>query len=136
MSQKFAFTLRPRAVYGSLFSRRDASSNPFSGFPGSEIYFAPAVTEALSRDPLIEAFSESWRTTMNPQSTQPYSPSATSDLLTAPEAAIYLRISLGTLRHRVCRRKIPFVRIGRTVRFRKAHLDRLISENLQQRVGA
>ena len=24
----------------------------------------------------------------------------------------------------------------RTVRFRKAHLDRLISENLQQRVGA
>jgi len=73
---------------------------------------------------------------MNPQSTQPYSPSATSDLMTAPEAAIYLRISLGTLRHWVCRRKIPFVRIGRTVRFRKAHLDRLISENLQQRVGA
>jgi len=36
---------------------------------------------------------------MNPQSTQPYSPSATSDLLTAPEAAGYLRISLGTLRH-------------------------------------
>ena len=73
---------------------------------------------------------------MNPQSTQPYSPSATSDLLTAPEAAIYLRISLGTLRHWVCRRKIQFIRIGRTVRFRRAHLDRLISENLQQRSGA
>ena len=73
---------------------------------------------------------------MNPQSTQPYSPSATSDLLTAPEAAIYLRISLGTLRHWVCRGKIQFIRMGRSVRFRKAHLDRFISENLQMRAGA
>jgi excisionase family DNA binding protein len=73
---------------------------------------------------------------MNAQSTQPYAPSATSDLLTAPEAAVYLRISLGTLRHWVCRHKIQFIRMGRTVRFRKAHLDRFISENLQQRPGA
>ena len=66
---------------------------------------------------------------MNRQSPQP--PSAISDLMTAPEAAIYLRISLGTLRHWVCRRKIQFIKIGRTIRFRKAHLDRFISENLQ-----
>jgi excisionase family DNA binding protein len=68
---------------------------------------------------------------MNPQSTPPNPPSATSDLLTAPEAAIYLWISQGALRNWVCRRKIQFIRIGRAVRFRKAHLDRFISENLQ-----
>src|SRR4030095_11243402 len=113
-----------------------ASSNPFSGFQVRKFILPPLSRRPLSRDPLLEAFSESWRTTMNPQSTQPYSPSATSDLLTAPEAAIYLRISLGTLRHWVCRREIQFIRMGRTVRFRKAHLDRLISENLQLRAEA
>jgi excisionase family DNA binding protein len=68
---------------------------------------------------------------MNPEPTQPHSQLVASDLLTAAEAATYLRISLGTLRHWVCRRKIQFIKIGRSVRFRKAHLDRFISENLQ-----
>ena len=35
--------------------------------------------------------------------------------MTAPEAAIYLRISKGTLQHWVSDRKIEFVKIGRSV---------------------
>jgi excisionase family DNA binding protein len=69
---------------------------------------------------------------MNPEPMKTHAPLLDSDLMTAAEAAMYLRISLGTLRHWVCRRKIQFIKIGRTVRFRKAHLDRFISENLQK----
>jgi excisionase family DNA binding protein len=56
-----------------------------------------------------------------------------SDLMTSPEAATYLRISKGMLRHWVSDRKIEFVKLGRAVRFRKAHLDQFISQNLQQK---
>ena len=57
----------------------------------------------------------------------------TSDLMTSPEAATYLCISKGTLRHWVRDRKIEFVKLGRVVRFRKAHLDRFISQRLQEK---
>src|SRR5262249_50072880 len=57
----------------------------------------------------------------------------TSDLMTSPEAATYLCISKGTLRHWVSNRKIEFVKLGRAVRFRKAHLDRFISQKLQKK---
>src|SRR5262249_61600705 len=55
----------------------------------------------------------------------------TSDLMNSREAATYLCISKGTLRHWVSDRKIEFVKLGRAVRFRKAHLDRFISQKLQ-----
>jgi excisionase family DNA binding protein len=60
------------------------------------------------------------------------SQSKTSDLMTSPEAALYLQVSYGTLRHWICDRKIECVKLGRIVRFRKAHLDRFLSQSLQK----
>src|SRR5215467_4829719 len=57
----------------------------------------------------------------------------TSDLMTSREAATYLCISKGTLRHWVSDRRIEFVKLGRAVRFRKAYLDRFISQKLQKK---
>ena len=42
-----------------------------------------------------------------------------AELLTATEAADYLRISECTLRHWVSDKKIRFIKIGRVVRFKK-----------------
>jgi excisionase family DNA binding protein len=53
-------------------------------------------------------------------------------LMTSPEAALYLQVSYGTLRHWICDRKIECVKLGRIVRFRKAHLDRFLSQSLQK----
>jgi len=53
-----------------------------------------------------------------------------SELLTASEAAEYLRISEWTLRHWVSDKKIRFIKIGRAVRFKKAHLDRFLQDNV------
>jgi excisionase family DNA binding protein len=69
---------------------------------------------------------------MKATQSEPFLQSTASDLMTSPEAAIYLRISKGTLRHWVSDRKIEFVKMGRSVRFRKAHLERFISENVQE----
>jgi len=55
---------------------------------------------------------------------------ANSELLTAGEAAEYLRISEWTLRHWVSDKKIRFIKIGRAVRFKKAHLDRFLLDNV------
>jgi excisionase family DNA binding protein len=49
-----------------------------------------------------------------------------AELLTAAEAADYLRISEWTLRHWVSDKKVRFIKIGRAVRFKKAHLDRFL----------
>jgi len=65
----------------------------------------------------------SWRNKLNATQTTQLSQSMTSDLMTSPEAAIYLRISQGTLQRWVHDRKIEFVKMGRTVRFRKAGGD-------------
>ena len=51
-------------------------------------------------------------------------------LLSVDEAATYLKIAAWTLRHWVSQRKIPFVRLGRLVRFRQADLDAFISKNI------
>jgi excisionase family DNA binding protein len=53
-----------------------------------------------------------------------------SELLTAGEAAQYLRISEWTLRHWVSDRKIRFIKMGRAVRFKRAHLDRFLQDNV------
>jgi excisionase family DNA binding protein len=47
--------------------------------------------------------------------------------LTANEAAEYLRLpSVGAIRVLVCKRKIPFHKLGRNLRFKRVELDRLL----------
>ncbi len=47
--------------------------------------------------------------------------------LTSNEAAAYLRLpTVGALRVLVCRRKVPFHKLGRSLRFNKAELDILL----------
>lgn len=47
--------------------------------------------------------------------------------LTSSEAAHYLRLpSVGALRVLVFKRRLPFYRIGRSLRFKKCELDRLL----------
>ncbi len=47
-------------------------------------------------------------------------------LLTAQEAADYLRIPLGSLYVKISKKQLPCVRLGRLLRFRKSELDRLM----------
>ena len=51
-------------------------------------------------------------------------------LMTVDEAASYLRLAPWTLRHWVCQKKIPYVRLGRTVRFRRRDMERFVSQNV------
>jgi excisionase family DNA binding protein len=54
--------------------------------------------------------------------------------LTSREAVVYLRLpSLGALRNLVYRRKIPFVRLGRRLRFNREALDRFLESSLTER---
>ncbi len=47
--------------------------------------------------------------------------------LTSNEAAEYLRLpSVGALRVLVCKRRLPFHKLGRSLRFKRAELDRLL----------
>ena len=53
--------------------------------------------------------------------------------LTSREAVVYLRLpSTGALRNLVYRRKIPFVRLGRRLRFDRERLDRFLESSLIQ----
>ena len=38
--------------------------------------------------------------------------------------SVYLKLAQGTLRHRVMRGEIPYIKIGRSVRFGKKQIDR------------
>ncbi len=50
--------------------------------------------------------------------------------LTADEAAEYLRLpSVGMLRVLVCKREVPFHKLGRRLRFKKMDLDRLLESS-------
>jgi excisionase family DNA binding protein len=51
-------------------------------------------------------------------------------LMTVDEAAAYLRLAPWTLRHWVCKKKIPYVRLGRSVRFRRKDMERFVTQNL------
>ena len=56
-------------------------------------------------------------------------PNTTPDtllLLTAQEAADYLRIPLGSLYVRIHKKEIPCTRLGRLLRFRRSELDGLM----------
>jgi excisionase family DNA binding protein len=54
-------------------------------------------------------------------------------LLTLEDAAAYLKISPGTLKHWIAWRKIEHIKVGKLTRFTKAALDRFVQ---QQTVAA
>jgi len=71
---------------------------------------------------------------MNKNEHTPYGVgAANSILLTRREAAAYLGVAEQTLAVWKCtgRRTLPFVKIGRLVRYRKADLDAFILQHLQ-----
>lgn len=49
-------------------------------------------------------------------------------LLTAAEAAHYLGLAEGTVRNRASANEIPFVKLGRSLRFRRSELDQWVKE--------
>ena len=62
-------------------------------------------------------------------------PEDTSMLMTVDEAAAYLRLAPWTLRHWVCKKKIPYVRLGRSVRFRRKDMERFVTQNLHAKLN-
>ena len=54
--------------------------------------------------------------------------------LNAKEAAQYLRLaSVGVLRNMVSQRRVPFYKLGRSLRFKRSDLDQLIESS--KRIG-
>lgn len=60
----------------------------------------------------------------------PDSAPGTGALLTLPEAASLLRLRVSTLRAWVLRRRIPYCKVGRLVRVRRADIERLIAASV------
>lgn len=58
-------------------------------------------------------------------------PTANStELLTLPEAAGMLRLKVSTLRAWLLRRRIPYVKVGRLVRFRRSDIEEVIAVSI------
>jgi excisionase family DNA binding protein len=55
--------------------------------------------------------------------------STDAGLRSVPEAAQYLRLSVGTMRNWLSQRRLECVKMGRRTLIRQAELDRLISAN-------
>ncbi len=55
---------------------------------------------------------------------------AEGDLLTLPEAASLLRLRVSTLRAWILQRRIPYVKVGRLVRLRRADVEALIERSV------
>ena len=55
---------------------------------------------------------------------------AESDLLTVTEAASLIRLKPSTVRAWVLRRRIPYVKVGRRVLFRRSDLEALITSSV------
>ncbi len=55
-------------------------------------------------------------------------------LLTVEDTAKALNISVGTLRDWIQYRRIPFIRLGRCIRFRPEDLERIQKEGLKTSV--
>lgn len=53
-------------------------------------------------------------------------------LMTVPEGAAYLGIKLSRLYTAVRRRELPFMKVGRLVRFEREHLDQWIKDRHQE----
>jgi excisionase family DNA binding protein len=52
-----------------------------------------------------------------------------TDLLTVPEAAAFLRLKVSTIRSWVLKRRIPYVKLGGRVLIRKVDLEALIEKS-------
>jgi len=55
---------------------------------------------------------------------------AENELLTLAEVGAILKLKTSTMRAWVLRRRIPFCKVGRLVRVRRADVERLIAETL------
>jgi excisionase family DNA binding protein len=53
-----------------------------------------------------------------------------SELLSIPEAAQLLRLQPSTIRSWILKRKLPFVKLGRLVRLRRADVEALIERSI------
>lgn len=53
-------------------------------------------------------------------------------LMTAEQVANYLGIAVGTVYNKVSRNEIPYVKVGRSVRFRRAAIDGWMEERPTQ----
>jgi excisionase family DNA binding protein len=62
-------------------------------------------------------------------------PDDNNALMTVEETAAYLRLAPWTIRHWVCQKKIPYVRLGRSVRFRRKDMERFVAQNLHGRIA-
>ena len=49
-----------------------------------------------------------------------------AELLTPKEAAAYLRVPLKSIYHRVQRKELGHIKLGRLLRFKKSELDRVL----------
>ncbi len=49
-----------------------------------------------------------------------------ADLLTPKEAAEYLRVPIKSIYHRVQRKELGHIKLGRLLRFKKSELDRVL----------
>jgi excisionase family DNA binding protein len=56
--------------------------------------------------------------------------SGLDSLLTLPEAAAVLRLKVSTLRAWLLRRRIPYCKVGRLVRIRRADVDSLVAASV------
>jgi excisionase family DNA binding protein len=54
----------------------------------------------------------------------------TDEVMRVEEVAAFLRVSPWTIRHWYCERKIPFHRVGRSVRFHKTEIERFFKQKL------
>jgi excisionase family DNA binding protein len=61
-------------------------------------------------------------------------PVALNHLLTVPEAAQVLGVSVNTLRQWVCQRRLPTIKLGKAVRFSPEDLRQFIEDNRREAV--
>jgi len=58
--------------------------------------------------------------------------SAADEVMNYKGLAVYLKLSPGTLRHKVMRNEIPFIKIDGAVRFSKKVIDAWLEEKLKK----
>jgi excisionase family DNA binding protein len=63
-----------------------------------------------------------------------YIPVTLNHLLTVPEAAKVLGVSVNTLRQWVCQRRLPTIKLGKAVRFSPEDLQQFIEHNRREAV--
>ena len=65
----------------------------------------------------------------------PTDPKPAVDLLTIPEAAELLKISVSGMRRLQQRRRIPFIKIGGSIRFARQDLASFVHRNRMEAIG-